>query len=492
MQISNKENYIKILFNQYSGQEAASISALPLSGSERRYYRVKSHDKKTIIAVFNSKIAENETFFYFSRVLAGAGFKVPEIYSISDDRQYYLQQDLGDSSLLNLLETDRKFNGTIAEETVNLYKRVLSDLAKLQIHLHPLIDYGKCYQPTFFDKKSMLSDCNLFKYWYLYPIQAEFDEDALEKDFEDICSYLDNRKNIHFMYRDFQARNIMIHQNEPYFIDFQGGRKGPLQYDVASLLFQAKAALPQKLRAELLEYYLHCLEQYIPVDRKVFKENYEGFVLLRSLQVLGAYGFKGFFQKKEHFLNSIPYALNNIEYWLNKSNFPLKIPELRKLLESISKKRIESERETMLNKFNNKCLTLHIRSFSYKKGLPEDVSKGHGQGYIFDCRIIHNPGRYEEYKHLSGLDDEVKKFLSKEQEMHDFLKPVFNILDQAVNKFIERDFEYLGINFGCTGGQHRSVFAAEAAALMLREKYGHQNINIIIEHREKDNWKKKT
>lgn len=478
---------LKDLYHIYFNSLADRIIALPLSGSERRYFRFVDNINKSVLAVYNPNIAENEAYFYFSGVLKESGIKVPEILMIAPERSHYLIEDLGDNSLLQLLENDRKLNGQIGEDIINLYKNALKSLAVIQINVDKLLDYERCYQSPEFDKKSMLADSNLFKYWYLYPTQTAFDEIALERDFEQLCDFLYQPQEFHFMYRDFQARNIMVKDNEVYFIDFQGGRKGPLQYDVASLLYQAKAELPEFLRAELLDYYLDCLQEYKAINRIEFKKYYYGFVLLRCMQVLGAYGFKGFYQRKSHFLQSIPFALKNLANWLSTAPFPHELPELRRVLKAITEKnRIFPEREIFENK-QQTPLKLHIRSFSYKRGLPEDVSEGHGQGYIFDCRIIHNPGRYEHFKTQSGLDSDVIEFLEREGEMHQFLKPVMEILEQAIDKYLHRNFEYLGINFGCTGGQHRSVYAAETIAARLKEKYS-DHVDILLEHREKEYW----
>ncbi len=478
---------LKDLYHFYYNAMADRIIALPLSGSERRYFRFSDNKNNSVLAVYNPNIAENEAYFYFSGVLKESGIKVPEILMIAPERSQYLVEDLGDTTLLSLLENERKENGNIGENIVNLYKKALKSLAAIQTKADKIIDYNHCFQSPVFDKKSMLADCNLFKYWYLYPTQTAFDEIALEKDVEQLCDFLYQPEEFHFMYRDFQARNIMVKDNEVYFIDFQGGRKGPLQYDVASLLYQAKAELPESLRAELLDYYLDCLQEYKAINRIEFKKYYYGFVLLRCMQVLGAYGFKGFYQRKEHFLQSIPFALKNLENWLSTTSLALELPELRRVLKALTERnQIFPEKENIETSIQ-KPLKLHIRSFSYKRGLPEDVSEGHGQGYIFDCRIIHNPGRYEHFKTLSGLDRDVIEFLEREGEMHQFLRPVMEILEQAIDKYINRNFDYLGINFGCTGGQHRSVYAAETVAAMLREKYS-DRIKILLEHRERGYW----
>jgi aminoglycoside/choline kinase family phosphotransferase len=478
---------LKNLYESFSEITIDRISTLPLSGSDRRYFRFLDSKNKSVLAVYNCNIAENEAYFYFSSKLKEIGIKVPELLLIADERTHYLIEDLGDNSLLQFLENDRKINGHIGENIINLYKKALKSLAVMQLEVDEIIDYSHCFQSKEFDKKTMLADCNLFKYWYLFPTQTAFEELALERDFEQLCEFLYKPDEFHFMYRDFQARNIMVKDNEVYFIDFQGGRKGPLQYDIASLLFQAKAQLPENLRENLLDYYLDCLEEHKEIDRIEFKKYYYGYVLLRCLQVLGAYGFKGFFQRKEHFLQSITYALKNLEHWLSSAPFQLELPELRRVLTSITERNSIFPEKENFETASQKTLKLHIRSFSYKRGLPEDLSEGHGQGYIFDCRILHNPGRYESFKTQSGLDRDVIEFLEREGEMHQFLKPVLTILEMAIDKYLNRNFEYLGINFGCTGGQHRSVYAAEAVARMLQEKYSNR-VNILLDHRESEYW----
>lgn len=490
MDLNNKIEALKALFLLWSGEVSISTEALPVSGSERLYFRLKNASGQTALGVYNGNKPENAAFISFSESFKQLGIKVPQIYSIDLDADIYLVEDLGDCSLLQLLEKERKEKNTDFPETMfHWYQKALEQLAYLQIEGSKTIDYKYCYPSERFDRRAMLADCHLFKYWYLFPTQTAFDELALEADFEALCDFLEMQDSPFFMFRDFQARNIMVHDQSLYFIDYQGGRRGPLQYDVASLLFQAKAALPNTVRTSLLEYYIEKVQNHIQIDKNDFRAKYYGFVLLRCLQVLGAYGFKGFFQRKEHFLSSIPYAIENLRFWLNEVDFPLALPELRKVLKSIVVRQdLFPKKEVLQRPEESKPLHLHLRSFSYKKGLPADESGGHGQGFIFDCRLIHNPGRYEHFKKQSGLDRDVKDFLEKDGEIAIFLSPIFQILDQAIEKYLGRGFEYLGINFGCTGGQHRSVYATEAVAAYLQKKYSAHHIQISVEHRERDGW----
>ncbi len=493
MDIKLKITDLEKLFLDWSGEIAENTHAMPISGSERRYYRMTAASGKTALGVYNNNRFENSAFVNFTQKFRGIGINVPEIYISDLDQDIYMVQDLGDLSLLQYLENERKLNkGNLSDNVFDKYKSALEQLAFLQIEGAKVINYDNCYPSSEFDQKSMMADCHLFKYWFLFPTHAIFDDSLLEKDFETLCQYLYEPECPFFMFRDFQARNIMVSNEQLYFIDYQGGRKGPLQYDVASLLFQAKAALPAETRKLLLDHYFDTILQYTTIEKADFYNRYYGLVLLRSMQVLGAYGFKGYYQRKEHFISSIPYAIENLRWWLDQIDFPLELPELKKVLGAIIKRQdLFPNKENAERSADSKPLKLHLRSFSYKKGLPEDTSGGHGQGFIFDCRLIHNPGRYEHFKMQSGLDRDVKEFLEKDGEMAVFLAPIIQILEQAIDKYLQRGFEYLGINFGCTGGQHRSVYATETIAAYLSKKYGNEIMNIIIEHREKESWLKK-
>jgi aminoglycoside/choline kinase family phosphotransferase len=479
---------LRKLYQQYSDKSILTLTALPLSGSERKYFRIVNSDNKSFIAVYNLNKFENNAFFSFTASFRKGKIKVPEILSIDSDQNIYLIEDLGDHNLLSILEEEKNKNSDFFNaEIEQLYKQAINDLIDIQLECDKIIDYQQCYPTAVFDKKSMLADCHLFKYWFLFPTQTGFNEIELENDFETFSQALHYPAENYFMFRDFQGRNIMVKGKELYYIDYQGGRKGPLQYDLASLLYQAKASIPAVKREQLLDYYIKCISKKIKVDEIQFKERYYGIVLLRTLQVLGAYGFKGYFQQKKHFLDSIPFAIENLKYLLTNKKISYKLPELTKVLTEI----VQNYQNVSLTKTNifseTKSLTVHIRSFAYKNGLPEDESEGHGQGYVFDCRIIHNPGRYEEFKKLNGKDKAVQDFFEKDGEMKVFLEPISNIIEMAINRYLERDFKYLGINFGCTGGQHRSVFAAERMQTLLQKKYG-QKINIVIQHREENNW----
>ncbi len=464
---------IEKIFEEWAGEELLFFEALPQSGSIRKYFRL-SGETKNAIAAWNPDLRENEAFFYLSEHFRNKKLNVPELFAEDKKEGIYLLQDLGDITLFSLLHKEG-----ITEKVINYYRQSLNELIKFQIEGAKGLDWAVCYPRAEFDRQSMQWDLNYFKYYFLKLSGIGFDEQRLEDDFATLMDYLEKADSGFFMFRDFQARNIMIYEESPYFIDYQGGRKGPLQYDVASILFQAKANLPHSLRSELLNFYINGLEKVIKIDRKQFIDLYYGFVLIRLLQVLGAYGYRGYFERKSHFLESISFAGENLKWYLRNVELPVDMPELTRCLKEIV------EKETLKRKKRSSFkLTVEIYSFSFKMSIPED-SSGHGGGFVFDCRALPNPGRYEEYKSLTGKDKPVIDFLLKEPDVVGFLNNVYQIVDQAVDNYIERGFDHLMVSFGCTGGQHRSVYSAENLYRHLKEKY---DINIVLSHKVIDNW----
>jgi hypothetical protein len=321
----------------------------------------------------------------------------------------------------------------------------------------------------------MMWDLNYFKYYFLKLAKVSFDEQLLEDDFQKFCDYLLDVDNNFFLYRDFQSRNIMLKDKDIYFIDYQGGRKGALQYDVASLLYDAKANIPEHIRKQLLKHYIDELQNYIKIDEQKFIQQYYGYVLIRIMQAMGAYGFRGFYERKEHFLKSIPYAIKNMKYILDNVELPIKIPALLDVLNNV----VGSKWLENIGKEKNN-LKVRINSFAYKKGIPGDA-KGNGGGFVFDCRGILNPGRIDEFKQLTGKDKRVQEFLENKTGINDFLTNVFVMVDRTVENYLNRNFTDLLVNFGCTGGQHRSVYCAEKLSKHLEDKF---DISIILNHRE--------
>lgn len=467
---------ISSLYFSCFNKKPLNISRLPLSGSDRQYFRVEG-EKNSVIATVNGNQKENETFCYFSQHFKAHNFPVPEIFAINNNKTIYLQSDFGDVSLLNVIEEKGKNN-----EVYDLLKKSLKSLAQLQIKGDKGLDYEKCITSKEFGKQAILSDLLYFKYYFLDTLKIPYDKEKLIEDFDALSHYLSRVDYKFFMYRDFQSRNVMVQNGEVFFIDYQGGMKGALQYDVASFLWQAKAELSDEWKDSLLDYYLDCADEIIetPVDRTRFVSQYNGYVLIRLLQVLGAYGFRGIFERKAHFLDSIPLALHNLQNFLNHKMVGISVPEFDRLLTIIVS-------DEMVNRFTNikansqSPLVIKINSFSYKKtGYPKDESEN-GGGYVFDCRGMLNPGRLEEFKQLNGRDKSVKDFLEQKTEMPEFMNNVYNLVDISVSDYLKRGFSSLMINFGCTGGQHRSVYAADALARHLRNKF---NVKVEINHIE--------
>lgn len=474
-----KKSIIELMDKDLS-EKIVDIKLLPASGSSRVYYRITT-EKQSYIATYNPNIEENTAFLAFSKHFKDSNLPVPEIIAVNDKKDCYIQSDLGDVSLFDFVQNCVK-NNLYDEETVRLYKKTISELVNFQIIGNKNLDYSIAFPTTSFDKISVIDDLNYFKYYFL-KVNDEiiFNESRLNSDFQNIANYILEAPSNFFMYRDFQSRNVMIKDNNPYFIDYQGGRKGPLQYDIISLLYQVKAQLPNNLRDELLSHYKDELSRFINLNEIKFDKYYNSFILLRLLQVLGAYGFRGLIQKKQHFIDSIPYALNELIALRNNIDFPFETPELSNILNQI---------DILLTKYQhneNQKLTVIVNSFSYKNGgIPEDRS-GNGGGFVFDCRALPNPGRYEEYKKMTGQDSEVQDFLNKYQEVHHFLDNTQSIVFQSVDNYIERNFKNLFVNFGCTGGQHRSVFFAEMTAIKLHQKY--PQIKVILNHLAQNKYK---
>jgi aminoglycoside/choline kinase family phosphotransferase len=469
-----KEKKLTGLFYNWSGIKANYFSNLLPSGSAREYYRI-SFKNKSAIGVFNPDKKENIAFLNFSRHFLSNGLRVPEIYNEDLKNNIYLIQDLGDETLFSFINKVRK-DESFPQELTFFYKKVIEQLPRFQVIAGRHLDYSVCYPRPAFDMQSMMWDLNYFKYYFLKLAKVPFDEQHLEDDFRQLCNFLLQTEGNFFLYRDFQSRNVMIFEDQPYFIDYQGGRKGALQYDLASLLYDAKADIPQQVRIELLYYYLEAVNKILPVGEKEFIKYYYGFILIRILQAMGAYGYRGFYERKEHFLQSIPYSLNNLKWILDNISIPVKIPTLLATLNLMveSKELKKYERNIKSN-----TLTVTINSFSYYKGIPEDET-GNGGGFVFDCRGINNPGRQEQFRFLTGKDKEVAEFLQAQSEIEKFLSDVYSLVDRSVDNYRERMFNHLMVSFGCTGGQHRSVYCAEQLAKHLMEKY---NIKIKINHK---------
>lgn len=468
---------IRRLATERIGLGVSTIEKIPQSGSDRIYFRVFT-EATSYIATYGKNIRENKTFIYFSRHFRAAGCPVPIILAVNEEQTIYIQEDFGDGSLLKELE-----NQGLSQEVFALFQSSLRQLAFMQIKGDRELDYSQCITSKEFGKQAILSDLLYFKYYFLDTLQTPYDKEKLLDEFDQLSNFLSATDHKYFMFRDFQSRNIMVKENSIHFIDYQGGMKGALQYDVASMLWQAKAELPAEWKDSLLNFYIDCVEDQLStkIDRNKFVDQYNGYVLIRLLQVLGAYGFRGLFERKAHFLTSIPLALNNLRHFLTDKNAGIALEEFDRLLTIITSAEMIA-RFQPVQADNNTPLVVHINSFSYKKGIPPPISEN-GGGFVFDCRGLHNPGRYDEYKKLTGRDKSVQDFLEQKSKMTDFLNSIFSVVDISVEDYIKRGFSDLQVSFGCTGGQHRSVFAADSLARHLRNKF---KVKIELNHVEQD------
>ena len=485
---------ISALYKKWKGTEATSVDVLPQSGSERRYFRLHGKDG-SVIGTYGANIKENDSFIYFSKQFNERNLAIPEIFAISDDKQFYLQKDFGNISLLDHLESKG-----FTQEVYGLFKKSLEELARLQVKGDDGLDYTHCLTNEEFGKQAIMADLFYYKYYFLDALRKPYDKQKLIDDFEALSNYLTHTEYKYFMFRDFQSRNIMVMDNREiksslpaiddysvHFIDYQGGMKGAPQYDVASMLWQARANLPDSWKNNLLEDYMESFSNTTrqPIDKAIFRSQYNGYVLIRLLQVLGAYGFRGLFERKAQFLTSIPLALRNLKVFFQNQSLGIALPELRKVLDMCVADEI-IQQFTPTQATEETPLVVKVSSFSFRKQIPLDDS-GNGGGFIFDCRGILNPGRVESMKTQTGRDKEVKDFLEQQTKMPEFLNSIFDIVDTTVEEYINRGFESLMVSFGCTGGQHRSVYAADAMARHLRNKF---KVKIELRHivQEEKNW----
>ena len=459
------------LFSATYGNVPDMLHRLPDSGSSRVYYRMESGDV-VVLGAYNEDVTENAAFFSFSEHFSSCGLPVPKIIAVHPDKDAYLLEYLGETTLYDFLSANR--NGKMfSPQTVDYYWKVVAWLPKFQVEAGKGIDYTVCYPRMAFDEQSIQWDLNYFKYYFAKLSGVAFNEQRLENDFKTLTAFLLEAPGDYFLYRDFQSRNVMVRGDDVYFIDYQGGRKGALQYDIASLLWDAKADMPHETRNELLEFYLDELSEIIPVNRAEFKKYYHAFVLVRILQALGAYGYRGFHERKSHFLQSIPYALQNLRWLFDNVTFPVEIEELTNILKAMITHPPSSFQEDL------EGLSVSIHSFSYRKGIPPD-STGNGGGHVFDCRILPNPGQEPQYQNLTGRDEAVKTFLDNLPETETFFNHVEGIVNQSVARYLRRGFSNLMISFGCTGGQHRSVYCAERMAASLQKEF--PDVRVLVCH----------
>jgi aminoglycoside/choline kinase family phosphotransferase len=442
-----------------------------LGGSGRHIVRLFGKGV-TAIGILHAVREENIAFIEFSKHFRRHGLPVPEVFIQDLSHGAYLEEDLGDTTLYEFLSENRS-GEQIAPQVIQAYRTAIGLLPSFQIVAARDLNYKVCYPRASFDRQSIAWDLNYFKYYFLRLAGIPFNEQALEKDFARLTRFLLSADHDYFLYRDFQSRNIMLCGGKPFFLDYQGGRRGALQYDVASLLYDAKADLPPELRQQLLDHYLESLSEFADVTPEAFMEHYYAYVYIRIMQAMGAYGFRGFFERKAHFLQSVPYALKNLRWLLHNVELPVALPSLTEAFKRI----IASEKLQSLTS-ETKGLTVQIFSFSFHRGLPRDES-GHGGGFVFDCRGLQNPGREDRFKSLTGRDAPVIEYLNREEGVHQFLASALSLVDASVSNYQSRGFKNLMVSFGCTGGQHRSVFMAEQLAKHLRNRAG---LEVVVRH----------
>jgi len=448
-----------------------------LSGSGRKIIRL-STEKLSAIGILYGVREENVAFLEFSRHFRQHGLAVPEIYAEDLSLGAYLEEDLGNTTLFEFL-SDHRDGATISSEAVAAYRKVVAVLPRFQVEAGRDLNYKVCYPRGNFDRQSIAWDLNYFKYYFLRLAGIPFSEQALEDDFSRLTKFLLSAGRDYFLYRDFQSRNVMLRDGEPFFLDYQGGRKGALQYDIASLLFDAKADLPPDLRQQLLDHYLDSLAGFLDLDRSEFMQYYYAYVYVRIMQALGAYGFRGFYERKVHFLQSVPYALRNLRWLLHNAELPIALPTLMEAFKTM----VASDRlQGLTSASQPEKLTVRIFSFSFHRGLPQDDA-GNGGGFVFDGRSLPNPGREERFKALTGKDAPVIEYLDQQESVHQFLASAKALVDASVNAYQQRGFKHLMVSFGCTGGQHRSVYLAEQLAKHLRTDHG---VDVVVRHREQE------
>jgi aminoglycoside/choline kinase family phosphotransferase len=475
------------LFERHFHRPADQVRALQgeLGGSGRRIVRLTAGDLRAIGILYDVR-EENVAFLSFSRHFRSHGLPVPEIYEDDLDQGAYLEEDLGNTTLFEFL-TQNRAGDEIASAAIDAYRKTLAVLPRFQIEAGRDLNYKVCYPRASFDRQSIAWDLNYFKYYFLRLAGIPFNEQALERDFAQLTKFLLTADHDYFLYRDFQSRNVMLRDGQPFFFDYQGGRKGALQYDVASLLYDAKADLPPKLRQDLLDYYLDRTAEFINLDREAFMRHYYAYVYVRVMQALGAYGFRGFYERKAHFLQSVPFALKNVQWLLRNVELPIELPTLldafEKMLGSEKLRSLSPVAEPRKSTVATPTGPLMVRIFSFsfhRGGVPKDET-GNGGGFVFDSRSVPNPGREERFKALTGKDAPVIEYLNQQQSAHEFFTHASAMVDAAVGNYRERGFNNLMISFGCTGGQHRSVYFAERLAKHLSHRH---DTHVVVRHLE--------
>jgi aminoglycoside/choline kinase family phosphotransferase len=470
---------LRDLFERHFHSTALRVQPVQgaLGGSGRTIVRL-ANDRFSAIGIHHDVKEENAAFLEFSRHFRRHGLPVPEIYAEDPANGAYLEEDLGNTTLFQFL-SEHRTGSDISPEVVEAYRKVVKVLPRFQVEAGRDLNYKLCYPRASFDRQSIAWDLNYFKYYFLRLAGIPFNEQALEEDFNRLTKFLLSADRSYFLYRDFQSRNIMLRDGRPYFLDYQGGRRGALQYDIASLLFDGKADLPPELRQQLLDHYLDALDGFVKVEREEFLRHYYAYVYVRILQALGAYGFRGFYERKAHFLQSVPYALKNLRWLLHNVELPVALPTL---MDAITGMVGSGKLQSIAS--DGEELTVVVSSFSFHRGPLQDDS-GNGGGFVFDARSLPNPGRDERFKTLTGADAPVIEYLNQQESVHQFLANAMALIDASVSNYQRRGFKHLMVSFGCTGGQHRSVYLAGQVAKRLS---GRNGVKVVLQHREQEKW----
>ncbi len=468
------------LYRDHFGNAPSAVLALAGDGSSRAYRRLLAPDGQRVVGVMGPDHEENRAFLSFTRAFRSVRLPVPDLYAADEEAGVYLLEDLGDTTLFDALDEARTAaGGGFPDSMVPVYREVVGWLPRFQVRGGQVVDYSVAYPREAFDRQSIQWDLNYFKYHFLKLAHVPFSEARLESDFETLIEFVLRADRDHFLYRDFQSRNVMLQDGKPRFIDYQGGRRGALAYDVASLLYDAKADLPSRLRDELLSHYLDALEEEVSVDRQQFTEFYRAFILVRVMQALGAYGYRGFFERKPRFLRSVPFAARNIHQLL-EDGLPVQVPELERVFRHIAAAWSGPDVAP-----EHTGLTLHLFSFSYRRGYPEAIDS-HGGGFVFDCRSVPNPGREPEYRAFTGLEPEVAKFIESHAATEAFWSSAWGLTEAHISEYVRRGFESLTVSFGCTGGQHRSVYFVDRMARHVEGVF--PDVRVRLHHREEPYW----
>ncbi|MDT8402253.1 MAG: RNase adapter RapZ [Bacteroidales bacterium] len=461
-------------YREFTGEECIDIASMPRSGSERKYFRITGSGR-TMIGAYNPNREENDAFIGFTRHFRSLKLPVPDVFCYYPESDCYFIQDLGDTNLFTWLERKKQTVG-FDEELLNFYRRSLELLVLFQTRAIKDLNLDLCYPHRSFDRQSMIWDLNYFKYMFLKLVAAPFNEKRLEKDFNTLVDFLLEAGQDYFLYRDFQSANIMVVDSSPWFIDYQGGRKGSAQYDPASLLYDPKAHVPQEAREILIEHYIKLFCKETSGRESDFRKYYHGFVLIRIMQAMGAFGYRGLYEQKPGFVQSIIPGIRILSNIIESEQFRLKLPELYRVFKELPGLGMFADLE------EHERLIVRITSFSYMNGMPQD--KVHGGGFIYDCRGLPNPGKTDKLRNMTGLDEPVKKYMTSQKEVKEFMDDVSRMVMRSVKSYIEKDYNSLAVSFGCTGGKHRSVYCAEKLAQSLRKIDG---IEIKVNHRDKDN-----